>query len=66
MARLFDYIEEFLDQDSKAKEKRRVFARAIFDEKDGHLKSYVRRVMGGGPRVEIRLESLEPLPERDE
>jgi hypothetical protein len=59
MDRLFDFIEQFQDHDSK-KGQPRVYVRAIFDDqKTGGLRWYVRRVMGGRQRVEITVEDLQ-------
>lgn len=63
MPALFDFIERFAEIDAKAK--RRVYAKADFGAEDGRLLHYVRRVMGGTERQEIRLQSFEVLePER--
>ena len=51
---LFDFIEEFLDQDAQPG-KPRTFTKALFDDNDGHVTHYVRRVMGSRERVEINL-----------
>jgi hypothetical protein len=63
MPALFDQIEENLEKDAKPGA-RRTYVRAHFDSNDGHLKGYVRRVMGSRPieRVEIHVERFEPLP----
>jgi hypothetical protein len=52
-------IEVFLDQDAKAGVKN--YNVAIFDEKTGGLRKYVRRVMGTRQRVEEDVK-IEPLP----
>jgi hypothetical protein len=57
----FDEIEEFLKKDAE-KGRPRTYTRALFDSADGHLLHFVRRVMGTRERVEITVESLEPLP----
>ena len=60
MEAMFDHIREFLDQDAKPGQPR-TFARAIFDPANGALRWYVRRVMGGGQRLEITVDALLPL-----
>jgi hypothetical protein len=62
MSALLDDIEDFLKRDSQ-KGRPRTYTRALFDPGDGHLVHYVRRVMGSRERVEISVQSLEPLPE---
>ncbi|MBM4072616.1 MAG: hypothetical protein FJ271_27365 [Planctomycetes bacterium] len=57
---LFAYMLDFLEQDAKPGQPR-TFTRARFDPETGALRDYVRNVMGGGPRVEIRVDSLVPL-----
>jgi len=58
MHHLLREIEVFLDRD--AKEGRRNFNVADFDEETGALRRYVRRVMGTSRRVEETVQ-LEPL-----
>jgi hypothetical protein len=60
MDELFGQVSEFLRKDAEPG-KPRVFVRAVFDPKDGHLAWFVRRVMGTRERVEIAVESLRPL-----
>lgn len=60
MEALFDYILDFLEQDARP-DRPRTFARARFDPDSGALRDYVRRVMGGSERVEIKVDSLVPL-----
>jgi hypothetical protein len=52
-------IEVFLDRD--AKDKRKNYNVALFDEETGALRKYVRRVMGTTQRVEETVQ-IEPLP----
>ncbi|MCS7047462.1 MAG: DUF6174 domain-containing protein [Gemmataceae bacterium] len=54
----FDYIERFLEIDSKPGNPR-TFARGVFDEQTGALRWYVRRVMGKRERVEIIVMPLQ-------
>jgi hypothetical protein len=60
MEALFDDIERFLELDARPGQPR-TFTRAIFDNNTGALRSYVRRVMGGKERTEIKVESIEAL-----
>jgi hypothetical protein len=60
MEALFDDIERFQKLDSEPG-KPRTFTRARFDENNGALREYVRRVMGGQERTEITVDPLEPL-----
>jgi hypothetical protein len=60
MDELFGQISEFLRKDAEPG-KPRVYTRAMFDDKDGHLLWYVRRVMGTRERLEIAVEALQPL-----
>ena len=60
MDHLLREIEIFLDQD--AKEGRKNYNVAYFDEQTGALQRYIRRVMGTRQRVE-ELAKVEPLPE---
>lgn len=59
MDALLDFIEDFLDQDEKAK--RKVFKVGMFDPRDGHLLRYVRRVTGTTERQEIQVEEFRAL-----
>jgi hypothetical protein len=59
MEALFDDMERFLEVDAKPGQPR-TYTRAIFDN-TGALQWYVRRVMGGKERTEIKIESLESL-----
>jgi hypothetical protein len=52
MTALFRDMKQFMELDSKPGSSW-AYTRAVFDEHDGHLRSYVRRVMGGRERVEI-------------
>lgn len=56
---LFDLIEAHL-RDREQPGQERTFLRAQFDPDDGHLLWYLR-APPGGPRLEITVESLEPL-----
>ncbi len=58
MDALFNYVERFLELDSE-KGKPRTYTRAIFDEKNGAILSYVRRVMGTSERLEINVKALD-------
>jgi hypothetical protein len=59
MTALLNHIESFLRQDTK--DKRKVFVIATFDEEDGHLLKYVRRVAGTRERVEIEVQQFRRL-----
>jgi hypothetical protein len=67
MSALFDFIEDFLRQDTQPNSPR-AFNRATFDATDGHVVHFVRSVMGKGQRVEITDVKIErqapatPLP----
>jgi hypothetical protein len=63
MPALFEFIEDFLKQDAEPG-RRRTFTKAVFDPQDGHLKHYVRRVMGTTERQEITVE-LTPVADDD-
>jgi hypothetical protein len=62
VAGCFDWIERFLEIDSKPTAPR-VFCRAIFDPTDGHPISYVRSVSSTHERQELRIE-LKPANQR--
>ena len=55
MDSLFRDAERFLVLDAKP-EAKRVYVMAIFDDQNGAMRYYVRRVMGGTERVELRIE----------
>ena len=55
MDNLFRDAERFLVLDAKP-EAKRVYAMAIFDDKNGAMRHYVRSVKGGAERVELRIE----------
>ncbi len=59
MPALFEFIGEFLEQDSQPN-KPRTFCNVLFDAKDGHLIHYVRSVAIRRERVEISVR-LAPL-----
>lgn len=59
MHHLLREIEVFLDRD--AKERKKNYNVAIFDDQTGALRKYIRRVMGTRQRVEETVQ-LEPLP----
>jgi hypothetical protein len=56
MDALFAFVEEFLRQDRTSN--RSTFTVATFDQQDGHLLRYVRRVAGTTERVELRVTKL--------
>jgi hypothetical protein len=60
MLRLYDFIDRFLKLDAEPG-KPRTYTRALFDANTGGLRWFVRRVMGGHERLEIVVDSLEPL-----
>ncbi len=60
MEAFFDNIADFLKVDAEPGTPR-TYTRAIFDPDTGALRQFVRRVMGGGPRLEITVDSLLPL-----
>jgi hypothetical protein len=60
MPALFGYIGDFLEEDSRPGMPR-TYARGFFDEGDGHLVHYVRRVMGTTQRLELSV-AMHPLP----
>jgi hypothetical protein len=59
MDALFNDIELFLKKDAQP-DSPQTFCRGYFDTDDGHLMLFVRRVVGGQERVEIRVETLKP------
>ena len=55
---LFNFVEKFMQIDSEPKSPK-TYVRGIFDDqKTGGLRWYVRRVMGGRQRVEIKVDSF--------
>jgi hypothetical protein len=60
MDRLFRDIERFMDIDQKPGAPK-VYVTAIFDEKTGAIRRYIRRVMGSNQRIEmnVTLEEVE-------
>jgi hypothetical protein len=60
MPALFNFIEDDMRLDAQPGQAR-TYSRAIFDAGDGHLRWYVRRIMGSKQRQEITVESLQPL-----
>jgi hypothetical protein len=52
MGALFGFIEDYLREDAKPGA-RRVFTTGRFDDNDGHLLHYVRRVMDSSERIEL-------------
>ncbi len=61
MAALLGDIRTFMERDAEPG-KPWTYTRARFDENDGHLLWYVRRVMGSRERVEIQVRDFEPEP----
>jgi hypothetical protein len=61
MEALFEMTERYYEEDH-GPGGRRTFARAVFDERDGHLVQYVRRVSGSHERMEVDVR-LTPGPE---
>ena len=59
MNALFSDVERFLELDAEPG-RPRTFCVARFDPDDGHLRHYVRRVMGSTERAEITVERLTP------
>jgi Family of unknown function (DUF6174) len=59
MAGLFNDIELFLQRDSQPGSPP-TFCRGYFDSADGHLLQFIRRVVGGTERVEIKVEEFRP------
>jgi hypothetical protein len=59
MDALFNDIELLLKKDAQP-DSPKTFCRGYFDTDDGHLMLFVRRVVGGQERVEIRVETLKP------
>jgi hypothetical protein len=60
MTQLLKDIQAFMEKDAEAGTPW-TFTRALFDEKDGHLLWYVRRVMGSRERVEIEVKEFKVL-----
>ncbi|MBI3821630.1 MAG: hypothetical protein HY289_03010 [Planctomycetes bacterium] len=58
MDQLFRHIERFMDIDRKPDAKK-VYVTAIFDDKHGGLRKYIRRVMGTNTRIEMNV-TIEP------
>jgi hypothetical protein len=56
---LLQDIKTFMDRDAEPG-KAWTYTRARFDEQDGHLLWYVRRVMGSRERVEIEVKDYRP------
>jgi hypothetical protein len=54
MERLFRDIERLMEMDKKPDAKR-VFVTAIFDDHNGGLRRYIRRVMGTTQRIEMHI-----------
>jgi hypothetical protein len=54
MERLFRDIERFMELDKKPDAKK-VFVTAIFDDQNGGLRRYIRRVMGTTLRIEMHI-----------
>lgn len=61
MDRLFSDIARFLELDQKAGQPR-TYARAVFDDDNGALRSYVRRVMGTRDRIALTVVELKARP----
>lgn len=59
---LFDFMEDFLEIDTKKGKKN--YSRALFATDDGHPLWYVRRVMGTSERVEIHMDDFQ-IPGKD-
>ena len=54
MERLFRDIERFMELDKKP-EAKKVYVTAIFDDQNGGLRRYIRRVMGTTLRIEMHI-----------
>jgi hypothetical protein len=63
MEALFGYIEDYLTEDARPGA-RRVFTTGRFDDHDGHLLHYVRRVMESPERIELTVKLQAGPPER--
>jgi hypothetical protein len=61
MPGVFDWIERFLEMDTKPGAPRS-FCRARFDPANGHLVHYVRSVRGSGQRQEMTIELTKVSP----
>ncbi len=59
MNALFSDIERFLEIDAEPG-RPKTFCVATFDPEDGHIRHYVRRVMGSSERVEISVDTFTP------
>jgi len=59
MEGLFNDIDLFLYRDGRP-DSPPTFCRGYFDSSDGHLLQFVRRVVGGTERVEIKVEEFKP------
>jgi hypothetical protein len=60
MTDLFNSIELFLKQDAEPN-RAQIFCRGYFDQADGHLVQFVRRVGGTNESVDIRVETFKPI-----
>jgi Family of unknown function (DUF6174) len=60
MEGLLNDIERFLKDDAQP-DRPRTFCRGYFDTSDGHLRLFVRRVVGGQEGVEIDVETFKPI-----
>jgi hypothetical protein len=58
MEALYRYIQGFVDIDTK-KDAPRTFLRATFDDRNGAVTSFTRRVMGSKQRVALIMEKFE-------
>jgi hypothetical protein len=59
---LFSFIGQFLDQDSKPG-RPRIYTRGVFDEQNGAIREYTRRVLGANPErtyLKVELKKVEP------
>jgi hypothetical protein len=63
MRGLFIDIEQFLRHDAEPNSPQ-TFCRGYFDSEDGHLMLFVRRVVGGSERVEIKVEEFRPMADK--
>jgi Family of unknown function (DUF6174) len=63
MESLFGFIEDYLREDAKPGAPR-VFTTGRFDDHDGHLLHYVRRVMESTERIELTVNLQEAPPEQ--
>jgi hypothetical protein len=60
MTGLFNMIELFLKQDD-GPNRPQIFCRGYFDQADGHLVQFVRRVGGTNESVDLRVETFKPI-----